>query len=89
MKGRFRYHYLLGGIFSRNGHADAERLEFFWKQVSHGARVEVRQYDLAFDEAADMRWRKSRPTEADNIDVGELTDADLQGDLLEVSDEPF
>jgi hypothetical protein len=45
LKGRFHYHYLLGGIFSRNGHADAKRLEFFWKQVSHGARVEVRQYD--------------------------------------------
>ena len=45
LKGRFHYHYLLGGIFSRNGHSDAKRLEFFWKQVSHGARVEVRQYD--------------------------------------------
>jgi hypothetical protein len=43
--GRFHYHYLLGGTFSRNGHADAKRLEFFWKQVSHGARVVVRQYD--------------------------------------------
>jgi hypothetical protein len=45
LRGRFHYHYLLGGIFSRNGHADANRLEFFWKQVSQGARVVVRQYD--------------------------------------------
>jgi hypothetical protein len=33
--------------------------------------------DLAFDEAADMRWRESRPTEADNIDVRPLTSEDF------------
>jgi hypothetical protein len=45
--------------------------------------------DLAFDEAADMRWRESRPVEADNIDVGRLTSEDLQDDLLENSENPF
>jgi hypothetical protein len=42
--------------------------------------------DLAFDEAADMRWRGSRPVEADNIDVGPLTAEDFQDDLLEIPD---
>jgi hypothetical protein len=32
--------------------------------------------ELAFDEAADRRWRESRPAEADNIDVGPLTSED-------------
>jgi len=45
--------------------------------------------DLAFDEAADMRWRESKSAEADNIDVGPLTADDLQQDLLATSDDPF
>jgi len=45
--------------------------------------------DLAFDDVADMRWRESRPVEADNIDVGPLTADDLQNELLAVSDDPF
>lgn len=45
--------------------------------------------DLAFDEAADMRWYESEWAEADNIDVGPLTTDDLQKDLLETSDNPF
>jgi len=45
--------------------------------------------ELAFDEAAEMRWEESRPMEADNIDVGPVTETDLQGDLLEASGYPF
>ena len=40
--------------------------------------------ELALDE-----WNDPRSMEADNIDVGPLTEADLQGDLLETSDDPF
>jgi hypothetical protein len=45
--------------------------------------------ELAFDEAAEARWQESRPTEADNIDVGPATGPDLQGDLMEASGNPF
>ena len=45
--------------------------------------------ELAFDEAAEMGWQESRPTEADNIDVGPATETDLQGDLMEASGDPF
>src|ERR1035437_1669220 len=31
-KRRFHYHYLLGGIFSANGHTDAKKLEFIWSR---------------------------------------------------------
>ena len=45
--------------------------------------------ELAFDEAAEMRWQESRPAEADNIDVGPATETDLQSDLMEPSGNPF
>ena len=45
--------------------------------------------DLAFDEAAEMRWRESQSAQADNMDVGPLVETDLQRDLLEDSDVPF
>ena len=45
--------------------------------------------ELAFDEPAESRWQESRPTEADNIDVGPATGPDLQGDLMEASGNPF
>jgi len=45
--------------------------------------------DLAFDESAEVRWQESRPTEADNIDVGPATETDLQADLVEASGNPF
>jgi hypothetical protein len=45
--------------------------------------------DLAFDEAAEIRWQESRPTEADNLDVGPASDTDLQSDLIEPSGNPF
>jgi hypothetical protein len=44
---------------------------------------------LAFDEAAEMRWQESRPTEVDNMDVGTATETDLQSDLVEASGNPF
>jgi hypothetical protein len=37
---------------------------------------------LAYDESAEMRWQESRPTEADNMDVGPATETDLQRDLM-------
>jgi len=45
--------------------------------------------DLAFDETAEMRWQESRPTEADNIEVGPATETALQSDLMEASGNPF
>jgi hypothetical protein len=45
--------------------------------------------ELAFDEAAEMRWQESRPAEADNIDAGPATETDLQSDLIEASGNPF
>jgi hypothetical protein len=45
--------------------------------------------ELAFDESAEMRWQESRPTEADNIDVGLATETDLQNDVMESSGNPF
>ncbi|SPE40297.1 hypothetical protein SBA7_1330003 [Candidatus Sulfotelmatobacter sp. SbA7] len=32
-----------------------------------------------FDEAAEMRWQESRPTEADNMDVGPAIETDYFG----------
>ncbi len=45
--------------------------------------------ELACDEMAEMRWQETQPAEVDNIDVGALTEADLKGDLLATSDDPF
>ena len=45
--------------------------------------------ELAFDEAAEARWQESRPAEADNMDVGPVTETDLQSDLMEASGDPF
>jgi hypothetical protein len=45
--------------------------------------------ELAFDDMAQVRWQESEQREADNIDVGPLTEADLQDDLLEPSGNPF
>jgi hypothetical protein len=45
--------------------------------------------EVAFDESAEARWEESRPMEADNIDVGPVTETDLQGDLMEASGNPF
>ena len=45
--------------------------------------------ELAFDDMAQMRWQESQRAEADNIDVGPLTEADLQSELLSESSDPF
>jgi hypothetical protein len=45
--------------------------------------------ELAFDVAAEVRWQESRPTEADNIDVGPAAETDLQNDLIEASGNPL
>ena len=45
--------------------------------------------ELAFGELMEIRSRDERPTEADNIDVGPLTEADLQAAMFESSDDPF
>ena len=46
--------------------------------------------ELACDESAEMRWQESeRPVEADNIDVGPVTETDLQSDLMEAPGNPF
>ena len=45
--------------------------------------------ELAFDEAAEVRWEESRPMEAHNIDLGPATETEFQGDLMEASGNPF
>ncbi len=45
--------------------------------------------ELALDDRAQVRWQESEQQEADNIDVGPLTEADLQEDLLERAENPF
>jgi hypothetical protein len=45
--------------------------------------------ELACDDMAEARWRESQPAEADEIYFGPVAAADLQGDLLNVSDDPF
>ncbi len=45
--------------------------------------------ELACDEMAESRWREAQRGEADEIDFGPLTAADLQGELLSDSDDPF
>jgi hypothetical protein len=45
--------------------------------------------ELAFDKSAEMRWQETRPTEADNIDVGPGIETDLQSDLIEASVKPI
>ena len=50
----------------------------------------VRKFtELAFDEPTEMRWQESRPAEADNIDVGPVTETELSDDLTETSSNPF
>jgi len=49
----------------------------------------VKFEELAFDVPAAAHWRDARPQEADNIDVGRLTEADLHNDLFQSENEPF
>ena len=43
--GRFHFHCLVGGTSTRNYHTLQHQAEWLWKIQSHGARVDVRQYD--------------------------------------------
>ena len=45
--------------------------------------------ELAFDASAGARWQESEQGEADNIDVGPVTEADLNGELFTTSGNPF
>ena len=45
--------------------------------------------EIAFDASAGARWQESELQEADNIDVGPLTEADLNGELFATSENPF
>jgi hypothetical protein len=45
--------------------------------------------ELAFDASAGAHWQESEPGETDNIDVGPLTEADLNGELFTTSGNPF
>ena len=45
--------------------------------------------ELAFDEAAEMRWEESGPAEADNMDAGPAIETDLQSDLIKAPGDPF
>jgi hypothetical protein len=45
--------------------------------------------DLAFDEAAEVRWREAQPDEADNIDVGPVTMDEIQKHLFQDDEPPF
>ena len=45
--------------------------------------------ELAFDSPAKAHWRGARPEQADNIDVGPVTEADLHDDFFESSGNPF
>jgi len=60
------------------------------KQMTAAHSALLRKFtELAFEEAAEMRWQESRPAEADSIDVGPATETDLQSDLMEASGNPF
>ena len=45
--------------------------------------------ELAFKAPATAHWREARSPEADNIDVGPVTEADLHNDLFRPAEEPF
>jgi hypothetical protein len=57
------------------------------KMTAADAGLSQKFDELAFDEASDVRWQESTQTEADNIDVGPVTD--LQNDLIQSSENPF
>ena len=67
-------------------HLDEKRKK---QMVAVDAALLQKFTDLAFNESAEMRWQESQRAEADNIDVGPMTADDLQGELLETSENPF
>jgi len=60
------------------------------KKMSPAYRMMWRKFEqLAFGASAEMRWQESERGEADNIDVGPVTEADLSDGLFETSGNPF
>jgi hypothetical protein len=59
------------------------------KMLAVNAALLEKFKELAFDEMAESRWQESQRVEADEIDLGPVTAADLQGELLNVLDNPF
>ena len=45
--------------------------------------------DLAFDASQNAQGNENPPAEADEIDLGNIAEADFQNDLLDPSDDPF
>ena len=60
------------------------------KKMSEAHRMIWRKFqELAFEDPAVTHWREAKRQEADNIDVGPVTEADLHDDLLRPENEPF
>jgi len=60
------------------------------KKMAGAYRMLWRKFaELAFDASAGARWQESEQGEADNIDVGPVTEADLNGELFTTSGNPF
>jgi hypothetical protein len=60
------------------------------KKMAGAYRMLWRKFEeLAFDASAGARWQESEPGEADNIDVGPVTEDDLTGELFATSGNPF
>ncbi len=61
---------------------------FFWAAAAQ-RMLWLKFEELAFDAPAMAHWREARPQEADNIDVGPVTEADLHDDLFRPAEVPF
>lgn len=60
------------------------------KKMMEPSRMMWRKFEeLTFDGPATAHWQTVRPDEADNIDVGLVTETDFQDDLFEISNNPF
>ena len=59
------------------------------KLVAVNAALLQKFTELAFDDMAEVRWREAQPPAADNIDVGPVTEEDLQAPMFESADDPF
>ena len=60
------------------------------KKMTEAYRMMWRKFEeLAFDTPATAHWQTARIQQADNIDVGPVTSADIQDDLFRPPDAPF
>lgn len=60
------------------------------KKMTEAYRMMWQKFEeLAFDAPAAADWRTARIDEADNIDVGPVTEADRHNDLFRSENEPF